>query len=241
MSDQYLEFVSQIGTATNTAEAGEVFLRAAHRSGANLLHAFMGTSEESFRVTNLPEWAVSRDCNRPKLLSSHTVKAVRGGKPRVIWGADIDKDNPNATPVGLQMGQERWHHFGQRCGVTFSMPDPDGAYRGAGVGFGFEDARGSFYKMLAEKGGNLALLSFAAHTRLQFLLENERPPSPLSPRQAEILCYLSQGNKLAAIAYKLGISDATVNMHLSKLKQKLNVKTKEQALAIALVNKWIVP
>ncbi|MQY43162.1 hypothetical protein GG681_10970 [Epibacterium sp. SM1969] len=236
-----LDYVEKIGTSKSVEQAGQVLLDVLEGYGANLVHAFMGTYEDSFRVTTMPDWAVKRDCCREDLLSSHTVKAVRSGVPRVIWGVDIDRYNPKASPVGIQMGLERWEHFRQRCGITFSMPDLDGEYRGAGVGLGYDDQAAQFLQFVKERGSDLALISFAAHSRLQFLLEKEDRSSPLSRRQAEILCFISQGEQISSIAHKLGITESTVNMHLGRLKVKLNVRTREQALAMALINKWIEP
>jgi len=64
-------------------------------------------------------------------------------------------------------------------------------------------------------------------------------PSPLSKRQAEILYLLAKGDRLSAIAARLQIADSTVNLHLAQMKKKLKAKTKEQALAMALVNGWV--
>lgn len=74
---------------------------------------------------------------------------------------------------------------------------------------------------------------------MQQLMNPETFHSPLTRRQSEILLHLASGHTLGRIADKLGISDSTVNMHLSEMKKKLNVKTKEQALALAISNRWI--
>ena len=74
---------------------------------------------------------------------------------------------------------------------------------------------------------------------MQILLRTDLPVSPLSKRQGEILQLLAAGYQLGGISDKLGIADSTVNLHLAQLKKNLNVKTKEQALAMALTNGWI--
>ncbi|PTQ75944.1 response regulator transcription factor [Celeribacter persicus] len=64
-------------------------------------------------------------------------------------------------------------------------------------------------------------------------------PSPLSPRQTQILSLLAQGYRLGEIAQRLGISDSAVNLYLSNTKQKLGLKTKEHCLALAVRNGWL--
>jgi len=234
-----LDFVEQVGSATTAEQAGQGLIDFAENAGANVVHAFMGTGREHFRATTLPDWAVEFDYTIPGLLTAHSVAAVRSGQPRVLWGEELDRDNPLATDTSRTMTRFRQDHFGQNSSVSFAMPDADGQYRGAGVGMGFEDHAVPFLQRMEECCGTLALASFAAHTRMQILLKSERSKTPLSKRQGEVLQLLAAGYQLSAIADKLGITDSTVNLHLAQLKKKLNVKTKEQALAMALTNRWI--
>lgn len=240
MSYHLLDFVSEIGQAQSATSAGDTFIRFAQRSEVSIVHAFMGTDHDFFRVTTLPEWAVEADCQFPNLLDASLVKSVRLGMPRIFWGIDIDTDSLMQSETDRNICSERFRLFNQRTAVTFSMPDADGRYRGGGIGLGFEDRGDIFLKRMDEICGVLAVASFAAHSRMQILLSKQVLPSPLSNRQAEILKLLASGFLLGGIADKIGIADSTVNLHLSRLKKKLNVKTKEQALAMALTNKWII-
>lgn len=238
---QLLDFVEQVGSAPSADMAGESLITFARNAGANVVNAFMGTDLGHFRATTLPDWAVEFDCAIPGLLTAHTVAAVRSGQPRVLWGGELDRDNPHATDVSRQMAEFRQEHFGQYSSVSFAMPDADGRYRGGGVGLGFEDRAAPFLQRMGESGGVLAVASFAAHARMQILSSSGVQNSPLSKRQAEILQLLAAGFQLGTIADKLGIADSTVNLHLSQLKKKLNVKTKEQALAMAVMHGWVKP
>ena len=64
------------------------------------------------------------------------------------------------------------------------------------------------------------------------------PTSPssykLSPREAEVLKWLSAGYRNDRIAEKLRISVPTVNFHISAAKRRLGAKTREQAIAMAV-------
>ncbi|WP_162932985.1 LuxR family transcriptional regulator [Roseovarius sp. EL26] len=61
----------------------------------------------------------------------------------------------------------------------------------------------------------------------------------LSLREAEVIKWLSEGLRNDRIADRLKISNATVNFHITSAKKKLGAKTREQAVAIALINKLI--
>lgn len=58
--------------------------------------------------------------------------------------------------------------------------------------------------------------------------------NPLTPREAEVLHWLSQGLHSARIAERMGIAPVTVAKHLAACCRKLDALTREQALAIAL-------
>ena len=63
--------------------------------------------------------------------------------------------------------------------------------------------------------------------------------SLLSEREAEVLKWLSEGFRNDRIADIMGISNANVNFHVISTKRKLGAKTREQAVAIALINRLI--
>lgn len=56
----------------------------------------------------------------------------------------------------------------------------------------------------------------------------------LSPREADVLRWLSRGLDTEAIALKMNLAPVTVTKHLAAARRRLNAKTREQALAIAL-------
>lgn len=239
MNLELLDFVERLGTAETAEVAGAALVDVMQQAGASIVHSFMGTPLDSFRATNIPDWALQYEYHLPGLLNAHSVQAVRSGAPKIFWGTDLDADNPLATQPGRLIAENRREHFGCRTNLNFSMPDPDGQYRGGGVGIGFEDDGEAFLTRMEESCGTLALVCFAAHSRMQVLHSRDLPASPLSRRQTEVLQFLAAGYHLSGISDKLGISDSTVNLHLSQLKKKLRVKTKEQALAMALTNGWI--
>jgi DNA-binding CsgD family transcriptional regulator len=56
----------------------------------------------------------------------------------------------------------------------------------------------------------------------------------LSPREADVLCWLSQGLDTETIALRMKLAPVTVTKHLAAARRRLGARTREQALAIAL-------
>jgi LuxR family quorum sensing-dependent transcriptional regulator len=65
-------------------------------------------------------------------------------------------------------------------------------------------------------------------------------PCPLSSRQREILSYAAAGKSEPDTGDILGISGATVREHMEKVRDLLGVRTKTQAVAVAIQRGWIV-
>jgi two-component system, NarL family, nitrate/nitrite response regulator NarL len=63
---------------------------------------------------------------------------------------------------------------------------------------------------------------------------DEVPPSPLTPREAEILTLVGQGMSNKAVARQLGISVHTVKFHLEALFDKLDATSRAEAVAKGL-------
>src|SRR5262245_22691926 len=65
-------------------------------------------------------------------------------------------------------------------------------------------------------------------------------PCPLSARQREILAYAAAGKSESDTGQILGIAGTTVRDHLEKVRDVLGVRTKTQAVAVAVQRGWIV-
>jgi putative nucleotidyltransferase with HDIG domain len=71
--------------------------------------------------------------------------------------------------------------------------------------------------------------------------ERKRPsaPSPLSPRESDVLRQLAEGNVYDDIAKNLHLSTSTVRTHLHNIYGKLGVKDRAQAVLNAAENGWL--
>ncbi|MFQ5627036.1 MAG: LuxR C-terminal-related transcriptional regulator, partial [Methyloligellaceae bacterium] len=63
--------------------------------------------------------------------------------------------------------------------------------------------------------------------------------SPLSPREMEILQYVTRGMSNKEIALSLGISHQTVKNHMTAILHKLEVEDRTQAAVYALRHGWV--
>lgn len=62
----------------------------------------------------------------------------------------------------------------------------------------------------------------------------------LTQKESDILCWLASGLRNDQIAFKAGIAEVTVRKHLISIRRKLAATTREQAIAIAMRDAWIV-
>lgn len=64
--------------------------------------------------------------------------------------------------------------------------------------------------------------------------ETTGPLGELTPREAEILSLLAEGQSNKVIARNLGISDGTVKLHVKAILRKLNIHSRVEAAVIAV-------
>lgn len=92
------------------------------------------------------------------------------------------------------------------------------------------------------EGGAIMTASVAA--KVLFYFQQEVPPPvlqqfDLSEREKEVLKLLADGNSYKMIAAKLSITYFTVNAHLKKIYEKLQVHSASEAVSVALRNSLV--
>jgi DNA-binding NarL/FixJ family response regulator len=67
------------------------------------------------------------------------------------------------------------------------------------------------------------------------------PPSqhPLSPRELEVLTLVVKGLTNKEIAYRLGLSQRTIQFHLNSIFNKTDTNSRTEATALALKRGWL--
>jgi len=72
-----------------------------------------------------------------------------------------------------------------------------------------------------------------------YMIDSEEHYVPLSPREMEILQFVTRGLSNKEIAVELGISQQTVKNHMTSILKKLNVQDRTQAAVTALRHGWV--
>ncbi|MCJ7548600.1 MAG: response regulator transcription factor [Anaerolineae bacterium] len=64
-------------------------------------------------------------------------------------------------------------------------------------------------------------------------------PHPFSPREIQVLTLVSTGLTNKEIAYRLGISERTVQFHMNSIFNKTGTNSRTEAVTVAVRNDWI--
>lgn len=82
----------------------------------------------------------------------------------------------------------------------------------------------------------LTQLGATAFVAARNLLEptQKEGETPLSARELEVLRWVASGQRVAGVAETLGLSERTVENHLRRIRQRLQVKTTAQAIGAAM-------
>ena len=66
-------------------------------------------------------------------------------------------------------------------------------------------------------------------------------PHPFSPRELQVLSLAAEGLTNKEIAYRLGVSERTVQFHMNSVFNKTGTGSRTEAVALALRSGWIAP
>lgn len=90
--------------------------------------------------------------------------------------------------------------------------------------------------------GELARQALNEAADLIILMETvESSEHNLSPRELEVLNLASKGLTNKEIAYRLGISDRTVQFHMNSVFNKTGTNSRTEVVALAVKNEWVLP
>ena len=96
-------------------------------------------------------------------------------------------------------------------------------------------------RMVAAALGELARQALAEAQDLRDSLSDPQTTQahPFSPREREVLALAAQGLSNKEIAYRLGISDRTVQFHMNSVFNKTCTSSRTEAAMLALQRRWI--
>ena len=78
-----------------------------------------------------------------------------------------------------------------------------------------------------------------ARTLAETVAPSPTPEHPFSPREFEVLALAAQGLTNKEIAYRLAISERTVQFHLNSIFNKTGTSTRTEAVATAMLKRWL--
>ncbi|MEW5869170.1 MAG: helix-turn-helix transcriptional regulator [Chloroflexota bacterium] len=89
--------------------------------------------------------------------------------------------------------------------------------------------------------GELARQALNEAQDLEARLEAQPPaaPQPFSPREHQVLGLAAQGLTNKEIAYRLGLSERTIQFHMNSIFNKSGTQSRTEAVAQALRQGWI--
>lgn len=157
------------------------------------------------------------------------IQAAQLGIEPFEWGRDGTGHPLTVTQKTLL---DEASTFGIRCG--FTIPIHDGRGPIAAVTFASDARQQNFQETISANRRVLQLMAIDlhAHIRRKLWLEPLVNGVRLSPRELECLRWAAQGKSAWDIATILGIAERTVVFHFENAKQKLNVRSLRQAIAI---------
>jgi DNA-binding CsgD family transcriptional regulator len=149
------------------------------------------------------------------------------GKPGMAWQTEAPVITLDTATDPIFQPRDAAMTRGVRSGVAFPAIGPDGPIAVLSF-YSFEHRvpSASLRRTLASLGQNLGRFLHRRRAQLQ--------PSPLTPRELEVIRLAAEGNSRPQIAELLGISPLTVKTHFENIFEKLGVSDRTAAVAEAI-------
>lgn len=155
----------------------------------------------------------------------------------IVWGGSLFKRQPQ------QAFFEEASGYGLQSGITYPIHGPDGEF---GVISFVTDlpSESKFRRHLGRTLADLALMRdyvFASSLKFVHKSTASREETHLTLREKECLRWVMQGKSTWEIAAILHCSEATVNFHITNVRDKFRVRTRQQAVVKAIQEGILVP
>ena len=138
---------------------------------------------------------------------------------------------------------EEASHFGIRSGITFPIHGRNGEV--GLISFASDLQPGpQFNERVMHYQGDLSLVrDYAFESSLKFIKARtvSEPAPHLTKRELEVIKWVMAGKSSWEISRITDCAEATVNFHISNIRQKFNVNTRQQALVKAIALGIITP
>jgi DNA-binding CsgD family transcriptional regulator len=196
------------------------------------------TQSGFFKSTHSREWldAVSVELNG-SLENDLSVEAIVERSETTLWHDDTQwKD---ATP-GQIAQSDLEDDLGMRVGISFAISDPTNDICSSGIGLSTPDiSEREFERYWREHNSQLTQISCLLEHGLR--KQHGNILVGLSGREKDCLSYLAIGFRPEEIAFRLRISPKTLETYIFNAKRKLKARTRDNAVAKALILGVIQP
>lgn len=238
-------FLDRLQETGSEFEAGRLlldFFKANGADGGNIWFA-TGVTEDrpvNSAATDYPTGWIEL-VYQSKILQQYTLPRIvaRSYSP-VRWGFDMDKRRYSTESMDYRLSRIALGDFGLRNVLVYPVPTHD--RRGtSGVSFFTRGDETEFGVLCRSKGAEFGHAAHLAHLHMQRLRRNAPEIVVLTARERESLLWLSIGLRVKEIADRMGVREVTVNLHLTNARKRLKAKTREEALAKAILFNLIRP
>jgi DNA-binding CsgD family transcriptional regulator len=196
------------------------------------LEAYGYTRSLYSRHTYPEEW--ERVIGSETLLEhEYSVHRIQRGVACVTW----HPENPAQALASLTAPQRRQfdteHEMGLVSGASVILESGGSLFSGLGIWCETQTKPQEFTRAWAARGPEL----WQAGRLLDAAVRRDRPNLLvcLTPRELDCLSWLACGLRPAEICWRLGISEKTFEKHICAAKAKLKARTRDQALAKAVL------
>ena len=187
-----------------------------------------------------------RSTLRSDWMTDHAAAIRVGRDPFVRWclpswrsqptGADVLERHDGLGRRERDLIRSAVERSGLRAGRSVILrADPGGS--GPAVGWHLLTRRSGreFERQFGAQGTDLALGCHMIAAHLEGSAKRRADgPCPLTPRERECLQFIAAGDRVAAIAHRLALSEATVEAHLANARKRLGSRTTGEAVARAV-------
>ena len=156
---------------------------------------------------------------------------VRSLRPELVL---FDSDGLGPMPAGLLLETKRSVPGVRILAITAVADDravADGLRHGAGGVIGRTESASELVRAMAAVASGETWAGRKAIARaLQWVAENRRSSTTLTPRERQLLSLLAGGYRNKELASMIRVKEQTVKIHLHNLFRKLNVRTRVEAV-----------
>jgi DNA-binding CsgD family transcriptional regulator len=162
-----------------------------------------------------------------------SLPSIEGGEACVIWQPENSSDLIHGLTPEQRFQFEVECDLGMVSGASLALQNAGATFSGIGIWCETKARHEGFTRLWTD----IAPTIFQASRLLDLAVREGKPNLlvQLTPREIDCLSWLARGLRPSEICWRIGISEKTFEKHISSAKTKLKSRTRDQALAKALL------